>query len=637
MKDIALKDLLQELAEQRGIDFRGYRKTTLERLLRKRMFHVNIGNYAEYGEYIRNHSDEANALLNTLLINVTEFFRDLPAWEVLRNEILPPLLKPLKSGGSYRAWSAGCASGEEAYSIAIILSEFFGPRIAEFDIKIYATDIDEEALIAGRRAEYSADALRRIRPEWRDKYFHGKNMFRVSREIRRLVIFGRSNLGQDAPISHVDLLVCRNVLIYFDSEPQKQILTRLHYALAPGGILFLGRSESQLTNSTQFRRLNSRWHLFQRITPPTNGAKSEAETQASAADAGSTEIGRRELDTLRSQHRYMLETLRLGVLVLAPDDNIVQINTAMLMLYGLPPANLDGKRFQETVLFTRMADIGAQLQASRLNNETVRFQNQVKEDGEEHLLEVTLRPVMDERGTRNGTLIYCEDVIVQEKLQTTIEGLESTSEELQSANEELETTNEELQSSNEELETTNEELQSLNEELEATNEELRSLNEELETTNQELEERSRDLDRVHSLYAQTLAKIRLPVLLVNSERHIEFWNNMALRLFGFKTNPPIEFQLEQLPLPAPLRKLLTRRARGVLARHKPVIVRNIALQGTIYPLVDIHFSFVEREDRGSDVLIMFEPQSPNPGKGARKLARNSRKPPRSRARRGKKR
>jgi two-component system, chemotaxis family, CheB/CheR fusion protein len=608
-KDVSLKDLLQELAEQRGFDFRGYKKTTLERRFRKRMFQLNIGSYEEYGEYIRDNTDEANELLNTILINVTEFFRDPPAWEILRNEILPPILKSLKPGASFRSWSAGCASGEEAYSVAIIFSEFFGPRIAEFDIKIYATDIDEDALTTARRGEYSAEALRRVRSEWRAKYFHGKGMLRVNREIRRLVIFGRSNLGQDAPISHVDLLLCRNLLIYFDAELQKQILARLHYALEPGGVLFLGKSESQLTNSTQFRRLNARWRLFQRITPTANeDAKSEIASLLPDEKSFSEEA-KQEFEALRSRYRYMLETLRLGVMVLGLDDTVVQNNTAILILHGLTPADLAGKRLQDTDLFSRMPEIAAYLQSSRLNNETVRFQNRVKVGGEEHLLESTLRPIMDERGTRSGTLLYCEDVTVQEKLQTTIEELESTSEELQSANEELETTNEELQSTNEELETTNEELQSTNEELETTNEELQSLNEELETTNQELEERSRDLDQVNSLYGQTLEKIRLPVMLVNPERHIEFWNSMALMLFGFKSKPPVEFQLEQLPLPENLRNMIVRRTQTVLVKQKPLVVRSVPLPGRVHSLVDVHFSFVEREDRQNDVLIMFEPRS----------------------------
>src|SRR5947207_1209042 len=265
--DVTLKELLQELAEQRGFDFRGYKNATLERRFRRRMFPLNLGSYSDYGDYVRKNPQETNELLNTILINVTGFFRDPPAWEILRHEILPPLLKPLQPGHSFRVWSAGCASGEEPFSAAILLAEYFGPRLQEYDIKIYGTDIDEDALNTARRGEYSMEKLRRVRPEWQKKYFQSKgDVVRINREIRRLVIFGRSNLGSDAPISHVDLLICRSLLIYFDVELQKKTLNRLHYALDPGGILFLGKSESQLTSSSQFRRLNARWRIFQRIT-----------------------------------------------------------------------------------------------------------------------------------------------------------------------------------------------------------------------------------------------------------------------------------------------------------------------------------------------------------------------------------
>ena len=152
-KDVTLKDLLQELADKRSFDFRGYKRTTLERRFRRRMFQLNIGAYSQYAEYIRKRPEEVTELLNTILINVTAFFRDPPAWEILRHEVLPSLLKRVKPGHSFRAWSAGCASGEEAYSIAILLAEYFGPRIQDYDIKIYATDIDEEALNAARRGE----------------------------------------------------------------------------------------------------------------------------------------------------------------------------------------------------------------------------------------------------------------------------------------------------------------------------------------------------------------------------------------------------------------------------------------------------------------------------------------------------
>lgn len=618
-KAVTLRDLLQELAEQRNFDFRGYKKTTLERRFRRRMFHLNIDDYGEYGEYIRDHPDEANQLLNTILINVTDFFRDPPAWEILRHEILPGLLKRIKPGHSFRAWSAGCASGEEPYSIAILLAEHFGPRIQDYDIKIYATDIDEDALNSARRGEYSADVVRQIRPEWREKYFHGKGLMRVNREIRRLVIFGRSNLGHDAPISHVNLLVCRNLLIYFDSDLQKQILARMHYALDPGGVLFLGKSESQLTNSQQFQRLNARWRIFQRITSSPS-ADDRPERRQEAPEQLSIDSRTQELDGLRNQHRYLLDTIRVGVLSLAPDETIAQHNTAALILCALPTSNLAGRRLADTDIFMRIPDLGAQLQATRINNESSRFPTHIKMGSEEKLIEVTIRPLLDEKGQRSGTLIYLEDQTVQEKLQTTVEELESTSEELQSANEELETTNEELQSTNEELETTNEELQSTNEELETTNEELQSLNEELETTNQELEERTKELDQVNSVYSQTLEKIRLPVVLVNNERHIEFWNSRALRMFGFKSKPPMDLTIDQLPLSQSLKSLLIRKHRAVLIKEQPIVARSQDLGARFNSVADIHFSVIPREDRTNNVLIMFEPSA---GRQDGKRAKNS--------------
>jgi two-component system, chemotaxis family, CheB/CheR fusion protein len=607
--DVSLNELLHELAQQRGFDFRGYKRTTLERRFRRRMFQLSLGTYGEYRDYIRKHPDENNKLLSTILINVTEFFRDPPAWEIIRHEILPSLLKSLKPGHSFRVWSAGCASGEEAYCVAMLLAEHFGSRLEEYDVKIYATDIDEDALTTGRRGEYPAEALRRVRPEWREKYFHGKGPSRVNREIRRLVIFGRSNLAHDAPISHVNLLICRNVLIYFDSELQRRILGQFHYALDPGGIMFLGKSESQLTNSSQFRRINARWRIFKRMTGDdvSDTPMALAETRALRKPPASQD--KEYLEGMRLQNRNLLESLRVGVFVLGPDDSIIQNNSAALTLCGLTPADLSGKRLRDTDVFMRIPDLGAHLQASRISNESARFEERIKTASAERLLEIIIRPIVSERGQRNGTFVYVDDNTVREKLRMTVEELESTGTELQSANEELETTNEELQSTNEELETTNEELQSTNEELETTNEELQSLNEELETTNQELEERTKELDQVNDVYLQTLQEIRLPVMLANQERYIEFWNNGALRVFGFKSKPPVDLTIEQLPLSEELRKLLVRRHQTVLLKGQPMIARAQSLGGKLNSTADIHFSVLPKEDRSKSVLIIFEPVS----------------------------
>jgi two-component system CheB/CheR fusion protein len=190
----------------------------------------------------------------------------LQAWQALRDQALPAIMGWMQPGDSLRCWSVGCASGEEPYSLAILLAEHLGPAIVDYNFKIYAADIDEDALNIARRGEYSVEKLRRMAPSLREKYFSGRgSLLRVSRDIRRLTIFGRSNIVNDAPISHCNLVICRNVLIYFDTATQNQVLSRIRYALEPGGVLFLGKAESKLANSSVFLPLNTRWRIFRSI------------------------------------------------------------------------------------------------------------------------------------------------------------------------------------------------------------------------------------------------------------------------------------------------------------------------------------------------------------------------------------
>ena len=260
-----LKDLVSRLAEERGVDLRGYKTTTLERRVRRRMQQLGIATYEEYLQHIGSDQGETVKLLDTVLINVTRFFRDVQAWDSLAEHVLPIMFKARQPGSSFRVWCAGCASGEEPYSVAILLCELLGPKVKDYEIKIYATDNDESALNTARRAEYLPEALRGVKPELNAKYFIGDRLMRVARDVRRMVIFGRSNLLTDAPISHVDLLLCRNVLIYFDAPAQMHILGRLKYALNDGGILFLGKSESQLKRNSEFMPIDQRWRIFQRL------------------------------------------------------------------------------------------------------------------------------------------------------------------------------------------------------------------------------------------------------------------------------------------------------------------------------------------------------------------------------------
>jgi two-component system, chemotaxis family, CheB/CheR fusion protein len=610
-EEVTLKELVNMIAEERGVDLRSYKASTLERRLRRRMFQLGIATPSDYMAKIRQDESEVAELLNTVLINVTEFFRDPPAWDVLRTEVLPPMLRALRPGDPFRAWCAGCASGEEPFSLAMSIAEVLGPKLNDFDIKIYATDIDDDALNTARRGEYASEKLRRIHPALRQKYFQGEPSMRVIREIRRLVIFGRSNLISDAPISHCELVLCRNVLIYFDGDAQRQIFRRLHYALEPDGVLFLGKAESKLTESRYFRPLRSRWRIFQRIT---EGRPQAHISPASEAGVPMTDDHRlqQELDSLRLQQRHLLETLKPGVMVLDTHDSIASHNEASVNFWGLPSLRLVGKKLQNTELVFCCPELPGRLEATRsTGNEMVSFQCRVKVDGEDRKMAVTLKPIVNDTGSRRGTVIYTEDITSQDRLQSTVEQLESTGEELQSANEELETTNEELQSTNEELETTNEELQSTNEELETTNEELQSLNEELENMNDELERRSRELKELTDRYAETLRLMPWPVLVVDRYERIQIWNGAAQKLFGVGATSVVGVGVDQLPVNAELRTSILRRCRAVLSKNKGTVLKDETFTTKNFEgSFDLHFTPISRDGASMDgVLIMFGPNN----------------------------
>ncbi len=610
--DVSLAELVQQLAHERGLDLRGYKQGTLGRRLRKRMSELGLHNYREYLERVQLEPTEVNALLNTLLINVTEFFRDPQAWEVLRTQVLPRLLQDMETGSSFRAWCAGCASGEEAYSLAILLAEHFGPRLSEVDVKIYGTDVDQEALNAARRGEYAMEKLRRVRSELRERYFSGNGvMMRIIRDVRRMLIFGRSNLMADAPISHCDLVICRNVLIYFDSAAQRHIFSRLYYALEPHGVLFLGKAESKLTESPLFRPLNSRWRFFQKISAGDAGEPRGAAIMDERRTSGDgSQAAQQEANKLRLEQKHILETLKSGIIVLDHDDVITNHNEVAPNLWGVSGVRLAGRRIQNTELIIRCPELGHRLNVVHNSSEPSEFKCSVKVNGEERLISVTMRPITADGGERTGTLMHCEDITNHDKLQSTVEQLEATSEELQSANEELETTNEELQSTNEELETTNEELQSTNEELETTNEELHSLNEELENMNEELEHRTKELNDLTTRYAETLRRMPWPVILLDNEHKIQLWNAVAQKLFGVGATSVSGVEMARLPLEESLRTALLRRCNQVLAERRPVILRDRHIKGAPEGNFDIHFTPIVTGDKIEGVMVMFASSQP---------------------------
>src|SRR5215217_3450119 len=269
MTDSAFEALLDFLKRSRGFDFTGYKRTSLERRFKRRMDAVGCRSYGDYLDYIEVHPEEYEDLFNTLLINVTEFFRDPEAWDHLRDDVLPALLAGKGPDEPIRIWSAGCASGQEAYTAAMVLAEHLGEDAYRERAKIYATDIDEQALNTARHAIYTHKQLAGVPEELRERYFERADQRMAFRkDLRRTVIFGRNNLVSDAPISRLDLLICRNTLMYFTAETQGRVLRNFHFALRDDGVLMLGKSEMMISHRDVFEPVDINRRIFRKRDRP---------------------------------------------------------------------------------------------------------------------------------------------------------------------------------------------------------------------------------------------------------------------------------------------------------------------------------------------------------------------------------
>ena len=259
-----LEDLLRFLRDARGFDFTGDKRSSPARRINKRMHDVGIQHYGDYRDHLETDAGEFESLY-MILINVTGFFRDAGAWHYLHREVLPDVIAQAGTGGEIRVWSAGCSSGEEPYSLAIAFAELLGPAGFLERVKIYGTDVDEEALTEARAAVYPGKALEGLPDGLREKYFELNGpRFAFRPDLRRRVIFGRHDITRDAPISRLHLLVCRNTLMYFNVETQSNIIDGLHFALRAGGYLFLGKAEMLMSDGSRFDVTNIRQRIFRR-------------------------------------------------------------------------------------------------------------------------------------------------------------------------------------------------------------------------------------------------------------------------------------------------------------------------------------------------------------------------------------
>ncbi|MFD9894048.1 CheR family methyltransferase [Amycolatopsis sp. NPDC059027] len=532
-----LEALLAFIRDSRGFDFTGYKRTSLTRRVRKRMAEVGIDSYTDYRDRLEASSEEFGFLFNTILINVTSFFRDTEAWSVLQREVVPGILANIEAGEEIRVWSAGCASGEEAYSLAILFAEALGVQECVKRLKIYGTDVDEEALRDARAGLYSSRALEALPEDLRNKYFEPNGMLHAFRpDLRRRVIFGRHDITRDAPISRLDLLVCRNTLMYFNVEAQTQIIDRFHFALREAAYLFLGKAEMLLSNGDRFKVVNMRQRIFQRRT---GEAATMYRTTPVKLEAGVT-IDPDDVRKKRQLRELAMEAMPIAMLGIDTDGTVIMANSAMRSLFGLTTRDV-GRPFRDLEVSYRPIELRSLIEQAYTEHRVVRVDSIERriDTNEVQYLDIHIQPLWGSDANGAGVVVTFHDSTAITQLQRNVkrqrEELETAREELQSTNEELETTNEELQSSIEELETTNEELQSTNEELETTNEELQSGNEELETMNEEMRARTDELDEARTFLEGVLSSVAAGVVVIDADLFVRSWNKGAEELWGLRS------------------------------------------------------------------------------------------------------
>jgi len=523
--------LLDYLRRTRGFDFDAYKRPSLIRRVEKRMQHVNVEQFADYTDYLEVHPEEFEHLFNVILINVTSFFRDEAAWDYMRDEIVPAVLAA-RGREPLRVWTAGCASGEETYSIAMLLAEAVGRDAFRDRVKIYATDVDDEALAQARAASYTDKQVEPVPRPLVEKYFAQESgRFVFDKDLRRSVIFGRHDLIQDAPISRVNILICRNVMMYFHTEAQSRLLARFHFALADEGVMFLGKAEMLLTHTALFTPLDLRRRIFRKVAKDDWRERMALMSHANGdvLDGPDRSAILPVLFDANPAAQFVVDTE--GVLAIA--------NERARATFGLAPADV-GRPFQDLEVSFRPVELRSTIAQALEHRRPVTLRDIVSDGAgrEPKYFDVYVAPLNDATGRTVGVSVAFVDVSRAQDLQTQLtrlrQDLETAYEELQSTNEELETTNEELQSTVEELETTNEELQSSNEELETMNEELQSTNEELQTTNEELRQRSDDFTRVNTFLESVLTGVRSGVVVVDREMHVIAWNMRAEDLWGLR-------------------------------------------------------------------------------------------------------
>src|SRR2546423_865425 len=540
-----LRNILEQVSRQASIDFRPYKTTTILRRIGRRMTITHNRTMSDYLEYLKTHPEEVGKLVKAFLINVTQFFRDAEAFTYLRREILPDLIvKGRARDRVLRFWAAGCATGEEPYSLAMLITEMLGEELSDWSVKIFATDLDDAAISFARRGVYTENLLEGLPAEYSSRFFeHTEHGYRIAKALRQMVIFGQQDLSRSAPFPRIDLVLCRNVLIYFTPELQEYVLNQFAYSLANGGYLFLGKAETVRPVQAFYELINKRWKVYRCIgnALPSARRPNSSELRTPRVEHGGSSIPARrngqqhsdqghqhalpaqDVGQLRRFNELLLRFLPIGGVVIDRSYRVLTANSTARRLLGLRDAATE-QDFLHAIRGIPYAEVRNAIDTVFRERNIVTLPEvelAINTGGSGRFIHLSIAVMQLESETPELATLSVTDVTEQVQSKRQLEAtqaeqkqltqeLSSTNkrlndmnkelldanEELQVANEELMLTHEELQASIEEFETTNEELQATNEELETNNEELQATNEELETTNDELRARTSELQEL---------------------------------------------------------------------------------------------------------------------------------------------
>jgi chemotaxis methyl-accepting protein methylase len=541
------------LRARTGHDFSLYKKTTVYRRVERRMAIHQLDRIADYVRYLRENPQEVDLLFKELLIGVTSFFRDPATWAYLKDTVLPELLASHPDGAVLRAWVAGCSTGEEAFSLAITFREVLAKLQlpVRHSLQIFATDLDPDAIEKARRGVYPPNIAADVSEERLKRFFIEEgNAYRVSKEIREMVVFAPQNLITDPPFTKLDILTCRNLLIYLGTELQKRVFPLFHYSLKPGGVLMLGSAESIGGFTDLFEPLEAKARLFRRSEGMLRAKTLEFPTRELITKTEPFMDTKPELVTANLQNLandLLLQQFSPAAVLVTAAGDLVYIS-GRTGKYLEPAAGKVNWNIHAMAREGLRQEISLALPKALRTGETVICRHlAIGTNGGTQVVDLTVQPITEPAALRGMVMLVFADVASPPQQPPAVAGkrgpkrgqreteleqsLVQMHEDVQTLREEMQSSQEELKSANEELQSTNEELQSANEELTTSKEEMQSLNEELQTVNTELQSKVDELSTANNDMKNLLNSTDMATVFLNNALHVRRFTTQATRLF----------------------------------------------------------------------------------------------------------